>query len=254
MLLFCLVFIRMSGFVFLNPILGRRNIPSVIRGGLTLVLTFITFGTFSAAGISEASSLVDSPLFFGILALKEFAIGYLLGFVMEIYDMVPVFAGTVIDFMMGTSMAQVFDPQRGAQMSLTGNMLQTFYLLLFFASDAHLALMKILLTSGELLPYGSIAFSAQAVSLLLDLFTACVVLAVRLAFPLIAFEMIVQLTIGVMMKVNPQVNLFVLGIQLRIVIGMAMMVFLVTPFRDFLLTIITEMTDALSDVLRIAAV
>lgn len=120
-------------------------------------------------------------------------------------------------------------------------------------TDGHLALMKILALSGEIVPYGEVAISGGAAWLLLDIFVECVVLAMRMAFPMIAFEFLVQVGVGVLTKINPQVNLFVLSIQLRLTVGLILMMFLIGPIGDYIGNMITEMLNTLQGVLRILA-
>lgn len=243
---------RMAGFVFLNPVLGRRNIPSQVKVGLSMVMAVLVYSTAVSQGTANEIE-TGSAVVFGVLAVKELLIGYFLGFVMQLFDMILTFAGTVIDFQLGISMAMVYDAQNGAQVALSGNILQIFYLLLFFVSDGHLALMKILALSGEIVPYGEVAISGGAAWLLLDIFVECVVLAMRMAFPMIAFEFLVQVGVGVLTKINPQVNLFVLSIQLRLTVGLILMMFLIGPIGDYIGNMITEMLNTLQGVLRILA-
>lgn len=146
-MLFFLIVMRMAGFVFLNPVLGRRNIPSQVKVGLSMVMAVLVYSTAVSQGTANEIE-TGSAVVFGVLAVKELLIGYFLGFVMQLFDMILTFAGTVIDFQLGISMAMVYDAQNGAQVALSGNILQIFYLLLFFVSDGHLALMKILALSG----------------------------------------------------------------------------------------------------------
>lgn len=251
-MLFFLIVMRMAGFVFLNPVLGRRNIPSQVKVGLSMVMAVLVYSTAVSQGTANEIE-TGSAVVFGVLAVKELLIGYFLGFVMQLFDMILTFAGTVIDFQLGISMAMVYDAQNGAQVALSGNILQIFYLLLFFVSDGHLALMKILALSGEIVPYGEVAISGVAAWLLLDIFVECVVLAMRMAFPMIAFEFLVQVGVGVLTKINPQVNLFVLSIQLRLTVGLILMMFLIGPIGDYIGNMITEMLNTLQGVLRILA-
>ena len=251
-MLFFLIVMRMAGFVFLNPVLGRRNIPSQVKVGLSMVMAVLVYSTAVSQGTANEIE-TGSAVVFGVLAVKELLIGYFLGFVMQLFDMNLTFAGTVIDFQLGISMAMVYDAQNGAQVALSGNILQIFYLLLFFVSDGHLALMKILALSGEIVPYGEVAISGGAAWLLLDIFVECVVLAMRMAFPMIAFEFLVQVGVGVLTKINPQVNLFVLSIQLRLTVGLILMMFLIGPIGDYIGNMITEMLNTLQGVLRILA-
>ena len=248
-MLFFLIAMRMSGFIFLNPVLGRRNIPSIAKTGLALVLSVLIY-TAEGGGVSDFT--VDSSLEFAVLLLKEFAVGFLLGFIMELMDMIFTFAGTVMDFQMGISMAQVYDPQSGVQISLTGKILQIYYMLIFFAVDGHLVLMRILLNAGELVPYGLVAISTNAAEMAMEIFYDCVILAVKLSFPLIAFEFILEIVVGVLMKINPQVNIFILSIQLRLLCGFIMMIILVDPINSFIGDVISDFMKYMSRILRVA--
>lgn len=250
-MLFFLIAMRMSGFVFLNPVLGRRNIPAMVKAGLALCLTVMLYTTAESQEMAQVEA--ESSLMFALLLFKEFALGYLLGFVMQLFDMVMTFAGTVIDFQMGISMAMVYDPQNGGQVALTGNIFQIYFLLLFFAVDGHLALFRILVTSAEAVPYGAVAFSQSTAWGLLDLFVQCVVFAVQMAFPFLAFEFVVQIAVGILTKLNPQINLFVLSIQLKLTIGLILLMFLVSPIGSYIGNMITTMMDTLSDILKAAA-
>lgn len=244
-LVFTLVLMRMSGFIFLNPILGRRNIPAIFKTGLTLLLAIIVYpqadGTYAEA---------SSAIVYGVLLLKEFALGYLLGFVMQLFDMVVSYAGAVIDFQMGLSMATVYDVQNGTQVALSGNIFQIYYLLLFFAVDGHLALLKILMTSQDIVPYGAFSIGAGSTEAILQIFIQCVVLAVKLAFPIIAFEFLIEIATGLLMRMIPQINLFVMSIQLRVIIGLAMMIFLISPVGSYLQAMISQMMQGLQDILK----
>lgn len=248
-MLFFLIAMRMSGFIFLNPVLGRRNIPSIAKTGLALVLSVLIY---TAEGGGASDFTVDSSLEFAVLLLKEFAVGFLLGFIMELMDMIFTFAGTVMDFQMGISMAQVYDPQSGVQISLTGKILQIYYMLIFFAVDGHLVLMRILLNAGELVPYGQVAISTNAAEMAMEIFYDCVILAVKLSFPLIAFEFILEIVVGVLMKINPQVNIFILSIQLRLLCGFIMMIILVDPINSFIGDVISDFMKYMSRILRVA--
>lgn len=245
-LLFSLIMMRMAGFVLLNPILGRNSIPMIAKSGFILVLTLILYTVSQGEEIQVTSSFVYS-----LLLLKEFVMGYFLGFVVQLFGMVITFAAAVIDFQMGLSMAMVYDAQNNAQIPLSGSIYNVYYMLLFFAVDGHLAMMKILLTSADVVPYGQVAFARGAFWSMLDIFSECIVLALKLAFPILAAEFIVTMGLGILMKMIPQINVFVVQIQVKIIVGLVLFLFLFSPMSDVVGDLITGMLRQMQETLRI---
>lgn len=242
--LFSLILMRMSGFVLLNPILGRKNVPPIIKAGFIMVLTTAIYA-FSEGQAMEIPSTVE----YMFLLLKEFAAGYVLGFVTELFLFVIHFAGYIIDFQMGLSMATVYDPSSNAQIPITGSMFQTYFMLLFFAVDGHLALMKILITSAEIVPYGGILITQNLASRVLDIFVECVGLGVRFAFPILAAEFIIEMGIGILNKVVPQISVFIINIQLKLIVGLGLLVILFSPMSEYLSKVLTTMMKTLQGIL-----
>lgn len=245
-MLFSMVAMRMAGFIFMNPILGRRNIPNQVKAGMTFVFTLLVYTT--AEGTVQETS---SSFIYGFLLLKEFLVGYVLGYVMELFFFVITHAGSLMDFQIGLSMAMVYDPQTNAQIAMSGTLYQIFYTLLFFAVDGHLVLMKIILTSGELVPYGETAFTQGLALAVLDMFRECMVLAVQFAFPIIAVEFLAQIAVGIMMKMAPQVNVFVINIQIKLAIGFFMLWLMVSPMKAWLEDLMHQMLQTMGDVLTL---
>lgn len=244
--LFSLILMRMTGFIFMNPIFGRRDLPAMLKTGMALALTILVYPT---AGSVDAE--ISSAIVYGFLLLKEFALGYLLGFVIHLFLMVITYAGSVIDIQMGLSMATIFDPQSGTQMALSGNILQTYFLLLFFAVDGHLALLKIMMSSGEVVPYMSIQIGSRATEAVLNIFVQCIVLAVKLGLPIIAFEFLVEVGVGILTKMIPQINIFVLSIDMRVIVGLVMLIFLASPIGDYIENVITTMMNNSAEILKV---
>ncbi len=243
---FSFIFMRMSGFILLNPIFGRKNIPTIVKGGMIMIFSFVVFSFTEGMTID-----VQSPLEYAFYLLKEFAAGFVLGFVVQLFEFVVSYAGAIMDYQMGLSMATVYDPQNNTQNALSGQLYTIFYILLFFSVDGHLALMKILLTSADVVPYGQIVFTTQMVEAILSIFCQCVILAIKFSFPLIAVEFLAEVGVGILMKMIPQINVFVINIQAKIVIGLVMLVFLFSPMSDYLAMLITNMIDSVQEILKL---
>ncbi len=242
--LFSLILMRMSGFVLLNPILGRKNIPAIIKAGIIFILTVAIF-SYSDKQIIEMTNMVE----YGFLLLKEFAAGYVLGYTVELFFFVISYAGFIMDFQMGLSMATVYDPQSNAQLPISGSIFQAYFVLLFFAVDGHLALMKILITSAEIVPYGGILITKGLAWHMIELFTQCIVMAVKFSFPILAAEFLVEIGAGILNKIVPQINIFVINIQLKVIVGLGLLVVLFSPLSEYLNGIITTMIKTLRGML-----
>ena len=145
-----------------------------------------------------------------------------------------------------------YDAQNGTQSALTGTIFNIYYILLFFAVDGHLALMKILIESGQVIPYGMAVVTRGSAQAILTIFSECVVLAVKLALPMIAIQFLVEIAVGILMKIIPQINIFILSIQLKIIIGFIMLFVLISPIGSMFGTIVTQMMNEMIYVLKTA--
>lgn len=247
-LLFSLITMRMSGFIVFNPIFGRRNVPSLVKAGFIMVLSLFLFNFTSSRGLDLD---VDNSLVFGFLLLKEFVIGYVLGFVMDLFFIIPIFAGGLMDFNMGMSMSNVYDPQTNASMPITGTIFNYMMLLIFLTVDGHLAVLKIMLLSEEVIPYTQMLFNSNVTLAILDIFKECIVLAFKLSVPILAIELLGEVGVGILMKVIPQINVFVINIQTKILLGYLILLLLCYPIGSFLSDAIDMMVNTISQVLRL---
>ncbi|MCI1930540.1 MAG: flagellar biosynthetic protein FliR [Clostridia bacterium] len=244
--LFSFILMRMSGFIFLNPIFGRKNVPNIVKTGLVMALTIIVY---TASGNEK---VVISGIFeYGVLLVKEFAAGYAIGFVVSLFSYVIISAGEMIDMQMGMSMSKVFDAQTNSSISLSSTYYNILYMLLFFVADAHLALINILINSSKVMPYGQIALGQNLSKGILEIFTLCSVLAVKMAFPIIAIELLCAIGMGILMRAIPQVNVFVVDIQLKIFVGLFLIAFTFLPISNFLNNMITTMLESIKNIMSL---
>ena len=244
--LFELIFMRMSGFLLFNPLLGRSNLPAMVKTGMALVLSILVFGT-AGTGVPQPDTLVE----LAFRLLLELGIGLVLGFVMRVGFSVVQIGGEVIDTQMGMTMAQIYDASSQANLSVTASLLNILLILDFFAENGHYTLMRLLTTSGELVPYGAAALGDGVYAYVIELFLACMLLAVKLAMPILAAELLGEVGMGVLMKAIPQINAFVINIELKVIIGLLLFFLLLTPINEFLLELESGMLSELGRILRL---
>lgn len=246
--LFLFITARMSGFVVFNPLLGRTSIPAIFRSGMILV-----FSVFVYATADQAVSLPTGYIELAGRLILEVGLGFLLGMAVNFFFFIPQQAGTVVDTQMGMTMSQIYDSGSQSNMSVTGVFLNVLMMLLFFAGNGHHTLIRIFLTSGRAVPFGAAALGTEVVRAALALFTECAVLGLKLCMPILVAEVISQIGMGILMKVIPQINVFSINIELKVIIGLGMLFILTAPISEFLLRVEMTMLDSLEKLLVLSA-
>lgn len=244
--LFELILMRVSGFLLTNPLFGRNNIPNVARAGFVMVFSFFLWGQ-TAAPAAVPGSILELCL----RLLLEFGVGAVLSFVMRLFFTVVQVGGEIIDAQMGLNMAQVYDSSSQANMAATASLLNVLFVLTFFAENGHYTLLRIFLSSGDVLPYGTGVLGQAAASGVVEVFCSCMVLAIKLALPILAAELLGELGMGILMKVIPQINAFVINIELKVIIGLVLLFMFLVPINEFLLEVEGNMLTALGRMLSI---
>lgn len=234
--LFFLIMARMSGFVLFNPLFGRQTIPRIVKSGLILLLSITAFSMTSYRP-AVPGHILELALRIGL----EMGVGYLVGIIMNLFFYIPMLGGETIDIQMGMSMGKTYDPGSQASTTVTSSLLNILMMLLFFAANGHHTLLRIFLVSGEVVPYGQAAFGQNSYQAIIELFVTCTVMGIKLCLPVLAAELLGQVGMGILMKVIPQINVFAINIELKVIIGLALILLLMSPFSEYLLQAEKEM-------------
>ena len=245
--LFLYISARVSGFILFNPVLGRTNIPAAFRAGMSLVLSWFVMGV-TRQEVPAPTGTVELL----VHLMLEMALGFLLGMAVNFFFYIPQLAGQMIDTQMGMTMNQMYDAGAQANLSVTGMILNVLMTLLFFAAGGHLTLLRIFLTSEEIVPLGAVSIGLPAYQYLLELFIQCTILAIKLCMPIMAAELIVQVGMGVLMKVIPQINIFAINIDLKVLVGLSLLFMLLIPFSEFLIDAERTMLNSLHEILLLS--
>lgn len=235
--IYILVFARIAGMLFFNPLLSRRNVPTQIRASLVLLLTVLVSPAVDPSAIDPRS--LDIAL--GIV--KELFMGFLCGFVYQVFYYMLLFVGDWMDTEFGMAMAKVFDPATNIQVSVSGQLLTLLFTCYIFATDSHLVLIQMFALSFKLVPLGAVAISPEAFQFALALFVDVFSLALRLILPFVVIEFSLQIVLGIMMKLVPQIHIFVINYQIKQGMGLVMLLLfcpIISSFIDNYITIMLE--------------
>ena len=246
-----LIFVRVSAFFVTIPLFSYKTIPSQLKIVLAFVLSWMMYYTFSI----EAFTINGDYL---LLVLKEAIVGLVLGLVVYIVFSAVQIAGGFIDFQMGFAMANIVDPQTGAQSPLMGQFFNFLLLLVFLAINGHHLVLDGIFYSYQFMPIDQFfpkLGDAESVEYIMKLFVAVFAIAFQMSAPIIATLFLVTLALGITGKTVPQLNIFVVGFPIKIAVGFILLV-TITPrtchsYPDYIYHIMSEDYRAQSNLLLI---
>ncbi|MFY9176249.1 MAG: flagellar biosynthetic protein FliR [Caldicoprobacterales bacterium] len=243
---FLLVLVRMTGLFLMSPVFGRQNIPNYLKWGLSILLTYIVFSNRFLDSQLELGSFLE----FAILITREVLIGFTIGFITTIFFSAIWTAGQLIDTQIGFGMVNVIDPQSSIQVPLMGNFKNILALLAFFVLDGHHTLIKIISFSYDIVPIGEGAVTGELVTLLIKFFANSFVLSVKIALPIIAMTFLSEVAFGILVRTVPQMNVFIVGIPIKILIGLIAILIFIPLFINSLKGIYDGMFNDIGKALR----
>lgn len=242
-----LLFARFSALVAILPFFAWSGVPVFSRIGFAALLAFLVF---SASGM-EGVPLPHHFLLFILAVATEALFGLALGFLVLLTFTAVRIAGQLIDLQSGLMMAAVFDPQLGSQETLFGQFYHLFAVVLFLTLNAHHPLLAALARSAELVPPGGVALQPAALPSFLHFFTQMLVIAFQLAAPVVGVLIFTDLSLGLISKTVPQLQVFIEGMPMKVGIALLMVYLIFPQFAHSLERVFQRLTEDLSLLLRL---
>lgn len=209
-MLVCLA--RVAAIITSMPVFGTNMVPMRAKVALAIMLTILVFPVVDI----NLSGVAFTTLAMGILMANEVILGAMIGFVARLIFTAVEFGGTVVGYQMGFAAANVYDPQNQRQISLMSQFQNVFAILVFLAIDGHHIFLRTLVASYDLVPPGFLDLSGPAVPYIVELMSGMLVLAVRFSAPVLAVLLLSGLILGIMSRVFPQLNVFLLSFPINI--------------------------------------
>jgi len=216
LVVFLLVFGRIGSLVVTAPVFGHQSVPVQVKVALGLFLSFVYF-PLAAAGAPEIDVRLVALVF---LAVKEIAVGVLLGFAAGLIFTGVGIAGELIGFDLGFSMSTAFDPETGVNNPVVGQFLQLVLMLVFLLLNGHHFVLQALKLSYEAVPIGALSVRAAVADRLVALTGMIFAVGLKLAAPVIVSSFLVTVALAVLTRVAPQFNVFMVNFPLKIGVGL----------------------------------
>ena len=187
---------------------------------------------------------------FSIIVLKETAVGMILGFMCNLCFYIINFAGQLIDMELGLSMANMFDPATNVQVTVTGNIYNYFVMLMLVATNMHYYIIRAIFDSFSYFNVGKAVFHTSLKEIMVDFVANYFLIAVRIVLPIFCCMLIINVVLGVLAKAAPQMNMFVVGIQIKVLVGLILLLILVQTIPSVSDFIFSEMRDVITQVIH----
>lgn len=245
---FLLTLLRVSLVMFLLPFWGGDYIPVLVKAALCLVLTMALWPHLSFPG----ELFPAHPLGIFTMILAELVLGLVLGLCVNFVFAGIQTGGEIMGFQMGFTMMTLADPASGAQVSITSTILHMVTLVVFLAMDGHLHLLRALAESFAFIPPGGLRITGPLTGDVLQFSGTMFSLAVRIAAPVMVALLMVELTLALMGRAAPQMNLLTLGFPAKIAVGFFFMSILFSTLSLHMEDIIIGLGPMFDDIMRLA--
>lgn len=213
---FLLILLRTGALFTTMPFFSSNNIPTLVKAGMCLAFTFLLHPVLD---ISTDNYPTDT-LGFALLATGELMIGAIMGLMLRMLFASIQIMGQLIGFQMGFAVANVIDPMGGDQVSVLAQFCYLLAMLLFFNMDGHLLVIGALRDSFHMVPPGTFSLSQDLFASIMLHASEMFSLAVKMGAPIIGALLFTQVSMGVIAKTVPQMNILIVGFPITISVGL----------------------------------
>ena len=217
---YLLILIRLASFLVTAPIFSMASTtPTRVKIAFAAVLSFLVFPM-----VPSETVIYDTIWQYTAVILKETVVGLVIGFMANICMSILGFSGRIVDTEIGFAMVSQYDPTTRDQISITGTIYTYFVIALLIVTDMYQYVVRAIIDSYQLIPIGGAQIQpSQLMSLVLQYITDSFIIGFRIILPFFAATLIVNVVLGVLAKVAPQMNMFVIGMQLKVLMGLIIM-------------------------------
>lgn len=233
-----LLLLRVSALIFSSPIFGRRTIPVIARIGYCACIAYLFFVSIPQ---TQPLDYNNDLILYVLLCVKELLFGLVLGYVLNVFFTLTFTAGQLIDMQMGFGLVNVFDPQSNLSIPMVGNFLNIIMILVFFAMNGHHRLIQILYLTVVRIPIGAVEFSPNLALVAVELFSQTFLLAFSIALPIVISGLLGEALMGVITRSVPQINVFAIGLPLKVVLGFVVLLAMLPVYVSFLPQVFDQM-------------
>jgi len=243
---FFLVLFRSAGLFIAAPIIGHDAFPVRIKAGLAVMLGVILIPLASQSPLPE----INSVWVLALLAVKESLVGFIIGLFFSLLFVGIRMSGNIVGYQIGLLMANILDPEANSNVSMVGEFWYVVATLIFLAINGHHAIISAFRDSYALVPIGYFNFAGNAGELLIRYTAYAFVIAIKLAAPVIISLFLTSVALGVVARTVPQMNIFIVGIPIKIGVGFLVMAASLPVFRFMVVKMVNYLDSEVMVIIR----
>lgn len=243
---FLLILVRMSGFIFSAPFYSLSNVPRRVQIGLSVFISILLFTTIDKYPLEYVGVIGYAKL-----VIVELMIGIIIGYMTSICIYILNFAGQVIDMEIGFSMVNVMNPNANMSTTVTGTLYTYFVMLVLLSTDMYRYILSAMIDAFQYIPVGQGVFRIGIYSIMVTFIRDYFTIGFRIVLPMFAAALIVNIVLGVLAKVAPQMNMFVIGLQLKVFIGLVILCLAGKYIPDVAGLIYQEMKTMVNEIVKV---
>lgn len=239
---FLMILVRISAFIYTAPFLSTKNVPFRVKTGLAVCITILV------QSITPYEPLVYTGVIgYALMIMKEAVAGAAMGFFANIAQYILAFVGQRMDIDIGFSMVSGFNAISQSEVTVTGSFYSYAVILMMMVSELHLIIVRAIIESFQIIPVGGAVIDVEIYKIMLVFITDYFILGFRIVLPVYAAILLVDTILAILAKVAPQMNMFAVGIQLKIAVGIVMLYLMVRLIPYVSELIFDEMFQLLRD-------
>jgi flagellar biosynthetic protein FliR len=242
------ILVRITGFIYTAPFFSLKNVPVRVKVGLAIFMAAILFYT-----VPYDSPEYSGVLAFAIIVVKEALAGAIMGLFANIAYNIVSFAGQIIDMEIGFSMVNELDPISNIQTTITANFYGYLVLIMMIITNLHHYFLRAIIDSFQVIKIGNVNFNPGMYQLMTQFITQYFIIGFRIVLPIFAAILVVNTILAILAKIAPQMNMFVVGMQIKIFVGLivlAMIIELIPAVSDFIFNEMKTMLKAAIELLQ----
>lgn len=243
---FLAILVRVMGVMAFAPIFGNQNVTRRARLFVGIAVSFSVWTIYPYVPLNYTTFMGYTAIL-----LKELVVGLTIGFTSNITLTIINMAGQFIDRELGFSMVSNFDPTANTDSTITAQFYNMLCMVLMLITNMHYFVISAMADSFELIPLGNVTVDSgilldKMIQYMTDYFT----IALRISIPMLIVIMLLNVVLGVLAKTAPQMNMFVVGIQLKIFSGFTVLVLTIGFLPNIVQFIYDDMRNIVVEILK----